>query len=162
MTSTREKALERVSCIHYLVQFKKDTNMTQVQSLINSGSKVNAIHPFLAKQLGFSIRPIDIGAQKIDGTMLDTYKMVVATFSVVDKVNWVRFFEKIFLVANVSPEVVFGIAFLTLNNANVDFSGRELWWRTYITKEALSTTRHIELVGKKEFAIAALDPEYET
>ena len=34
--------------------------------------------------------------------------------------------------------------------------------RTYTTKEALPTTKHIELVGKKEFAAAVLDPEHET
>ena len=32
----------------------------------------------------------------------------------------------------------------------------------YTTKEALPTTRRIELVGKKEFAAAELDPEHET
>ena len=52
--------------------------------------------------------------------------------------------------------------FLTLNSADVDFSGQELWWRTYTTKEILRTTRCVELVGKKEFAAAALDPEHET
>ena len=31
--------------------------------------------------------PIDVEAQKIDGTMLDTYGMVVAAFSVTDKAN---------------------------------------------------------------------------
>ena len=52
--------------------------------------------------------------------------------------------------------------FLTLSGADVDFLGRELWWRTYTTQEALPTTRRVELVGKKEFAAAALDPEHET
>ena len=88
--------------------------------------------------------------------------MVVAAFSVVDKANRVRFFEETFLVANVSPEVVFGMPFLTLSNADVDFSSRDLRWRTYTTEEALPTTRRIELVGKKEFAAAALNPEHET
>ena len=64
--------------------------------------------------------------------------------------------------ANVSSEVVFGMLFLTLSGANVDFLGRELRWRTYSTKEALATTRRVELVGKKEFVAAALDPEHET
>ena len=36
-----------------------------------------------------------------------------------------------------------------------------LRWRTYITKEALSTTKHVKLVGKKEFVAAALDLESE-
>ena len=43
-----------------------------------------------------------------------------------DKANRVRFFEKIFLVANVSPEVVFGMLFLTLSGADVNFLGWEL------------------------------------
>ena len=84
--------------------------------------------------------------------------MVVATFSLVDKANRVRFFKKTFLVANVSPEVVLGIPFLILSSADIDFFGRELRRRTYITKEALPMTKRIELVGKKEFAAATLDP----
>ena len=64
--------------------------------------------------------------------------------------------------ANVSPEVVLKMPFLPLSGADVDFSGRELRWRTYTTEEVLPTTRRVELVGKKEFAAAALDPEHET
>ena len=158
ITDAREEALEHVPCIYYLVWFKKDADKTPVQTLIDLGSEVNAIYPFFAKQLGLLIKPTDVGAEKIDGTMLDTHKMVVAVFSVVDKANRIRFFEKPFLVANVSPEVVLGMPFLTLSSANVDFSGRELRWKTYTTKEALSTTKRIKLVGKKEFAAATLDP----
>ena len=47
--------------------------------------------------------------------------MVVTAFLVTDKANWVRFFEKTFLVANVSLKVVFEMSFLTLSGANVDF-----------------------------------------
>ena len=42
MIGTREEALERVSYIHYPVQFK-GTNETQVQALIDSRSEINAI-----------------------------------------------------------------------------------------------------------------------
>ena len=133
-----------------------------MQALIDSESEVNAIHPSFVKQLGLPIRPTDVGAQKIDGTTLDTHGMVVVAFSVEDKANRVRFFEETFLVANVSPKVVLGMPFLTLSGADVDFSGRELRWRTYTTEEVLPTTRRVELVGKKEFAAAALDPEHET
>ena len=94
--------------------------------------------------------------------MLDTFKMVVTAFSMIDKANWVKFFEKTFLVANIGLEVVFVILFLTLSGVDVDFSGRELWWRTYTTKKAFPTTRRVELVGKKEFATAMLNPEHET
>ena len=94
--------------------------------------------------------------------MLETYEMVVAVFSMENKANRVRFFEKTFLGANVSPEVVLRMPFLTLSGADVDFLGRELQWRTYSTKEALPTTRRVELVGKKEFEAATLDPEHKS
>ena len=53
--------------------------------------------------------------------------MVVVAFSITDKANRVRFFEKTFLVANVSLKVVLGMPFLILSGADVDFSSRELW-----------------------------------
>ena len=52
--------------------------------------------------------------------------MVVAAFSVTDQTIRVRFFEETFLVANVSPDVVFGMLFLTLNGADIDFPKKEL------------------------------------
>ena len=160
VTGARKEALERVSCIHYPVEFKKDK--TQVQALVDSGSEVNVMYPSFAKQLGLPIQLTDVGAQKIDSTALDIHGIVVAAFSVEDKANRVGFFEKTLLVANVSPEVVLGMLFFTLSGADVDFSGQELRWRTYTTEEVLPTTRRIELVGKKEFAAAALDLKYET
>ena len=63
--------------------------------------------------------------------------------------------------ANVSLEVVLRILFLTLSDADVDFLVWEFWKRIYTIKESFSTTSHVELVGKKEFAAAALDLEYE-
>ena len=56
----QEEALERVPCINYPIQFKKDK--IQVQALIDSESEVNAMHPSFAKQLGLPIRPTDVGA----------------------------------------------------------------------------------------------------
>ena len=59
--------------------------------------------------------------------MLDTYEMVVAAFLMVNKANQVKFFEETFLVVNVSLKVVFGMLFLILSNADIDFSVREFW-----------------------------------
>ena len=132
-----------------------------MSALLDSSSKVNIIYPIFAKKLGLLIRLINIRAQKIDSITLDTYEIVFATFLVENKANWVRFFKKTFLVANVSLQIVLGMLFFTLSSADVDFLGCELRWRTYTTKETLSTTRHDELVSKKKFAAAALDPEHE-
>ena len=46
--------------------------------------------------------------------------------------------------------------FLTLSGADINFLDWELQWRTYTTEEALSTTRHVELVGKKESQLQRL------
>ena len=116
--------LAQVPCIRYPITFRKKS--VSMSALLDSGSEVNAIHPTLAQKLGLPVRPTNVGAQKIDGTMLDTFGMVVTAFSVTDKANQVKFFEETFLVANVSPEVVLGMPFLTLSGADVDFSGREL------------------------------------
>ena len=47
--------------------------------------------------------------------------MLLAVFSMTDKTNQVRFFEKTFLMANVNPKIVFEISFLILGSINVDF-----------------------------------------
>ena len=66
--------------------------------------------------------------------------MVVSAPLVMDKANLIEFFEKTFLMANVSPKIVLGMSFFTLSSADVEYLGRNLRWRTYITKETLPTT----------------------
>ncbi len=78
------------------------------------------------QQLGLKICTTNVGAQKIGGTTLETYGMVVSTFSVLDKNNRERYFEESFLFADVKPEIVLGILFLTLSNVNVNFQTRDL------------------------------------
>ena len=78
-----------------------------------------------------------------------------------DKDGKERFFEEIFLLADVKLEVVFEILFLTINNADVNFQARNLQWRSYTTGDVFLTTRQVELIEKKEFAAAALDPDHE-
>ncbi len=114
-----------------------------------------------AQQLGLKIRKTNVGAQKIDGTTLEIYKMVVSTFSVSDKDGKERFFEESFLLANVRPDIVLEIPFLTISNADINFQARDLQWRSYTTGEVHPTTRRVEQIGEKEFAAAALDLEHE-
>ena len=81
----------------------------------------------------------DVEAQKIDGTMLNTYGLVVAAFSVTNKANR-----------------SFGMPSLTLSSTNVDFLDGELRWKTYTIQAALPNTRRVELVGKKELQLQSL------
>lgn len=72
------------------------------------------------------MKPKDVGAQKFDSTMLDTYGIIVVTFLVIDKKNEVRFFKRTFLLANVSPKVVFQMFFFTSSDANINFLRQKL------------------------------------
>ena len=56
----------------------------------------------------------------MNGTTLNIHEKVVAAFLVTNKTNRVKFFKKIFLLANVGPDVVFEMFFLTLSNANIN------------------------------------------
>ena len=94
--------------------------------MIDLKNEVNTIYPTFVKESGFSIKPIDVEVQKIDSIMLDLYGMIVAAFLVMDKADWVRFFKKTFLVANVSPKVVFGMLFLTLSGADINILDQKL------------------------------------
>ena len=161
MAGTRKEALEHIFYIYYLVQFK-GTNKTQVQALIDSGSEVNAMTPAYALRLGLQARHTNVGAQKIDGFTLQTFGMVLADFQVEDKLGKARFFQETFLLVNISAKIVLSMPFLTFSNADVQFVEKELIWRFYTTAEALSTTKRVKLINKKEFAKAALDENSET
>ena len=161
MTETnKEVTLERVPCIHYPPRFWK--GIAGVRALVDSSSKVNAMTPAYAAKLGLKVQKTDIGAQKIDGSTLKTFGMILADFQVEDKLGRARFFQENFLLADISAEIVLGMSFLTLSNADVWFVEKKLTWRSYTTAEALPTIKRVELINKKEFAKAALDENSET
>ena len=81
--SDKEIVLKKILCIHYPVRFQEDQEQEgqeQVRALLNSGSKVNAMSPAYAKRLGFKTRKTNVGAQKIDGSALETFGMVITDF----------------------------------------------------------------------------------
>ena len=54
---------------------------------IDLGSEVNAMHPAYATKLGLHTRKIDVSAQKIDGSHLNIFEIVIADCSVKDKLG---------------------------------------------------------------------------
>ena len=52
--------------------------------------------------------------------------MVLASFQVEDKFGRARFFQESFLLADISAEMVLGMPFLTLNNAEIQFAEQKL------------------------------------
>ena len=49
-------------------------------ALLNNGSKVNTISPGYAKKLGFKVWKINVGAQKINGSILEIFAIVITDF----------------------------------------------------------------------------------
>ena len=67
-----------------------------------------------------------------------------------------------FLLANISIEVVQSMLFLNLNNVDNQFAKKKLAWRTYTFGNTLLTTKHIELMNKKKFARTTLNKKSKT
>lgn len=80
MTGTLKKTLKYIFYIFYLVSFKKNTNNNQ--ALVNSEIEIKKIAPADMKILGFQVQKTILGAQKINGSILKTYKIVIAGFQV--------------------------------------------------------------------------------
>lgn len=118
---TLESKLKRIPCIQYLVIFTGKT-----EALRDSKSQINTISQAFASELGFKIQITDVGVQKIDSNTLETYEIVVSIFSVLNKDSRKRFFEEIFLLANVKPDIVLDMHFLTIGNADIDFQAQNL------------------------------------
>ena len=115
---TQEVALDRVSCLYYPVHFWKDKGAT-IWALINSVSEVNTMTPAYAKKLSLRAQKTDVGAQKIDGSSLDTFGMVFAGFQMINQLGRAQFFQETFLFADTTMEVVLKMLFLTLSNSDI-------------------------------------------
>ena len=120
------------------------------------------MNPDFARKLGLKVWKTNIGAQKIAGSALETFGMVIEDFQVEDKANRPRFFQETFLVADTQFEVILGMPFLKISNADVSFGERTLTWKTYTTIEALPTTEQVQIIDKKNFVIVALDANSKT
>ncbi len=50
--------------------------------------------------------------------------MIVSTFLILDKDDKKRFFEENFLFGNFKPNILLGMPFPTMNNADIDFQAK--------------------------------------
>ena len=67
-----------------------------------------------------------MGLDWIDGSTFKTFQIVLASFQVEEKLRRARFFQKTFLLADTSVEVVLGMPYLTLNNTDIHFIDKNL------------------------------------
>ena len=88
--------------------------------------------PAYIEKLGFKTQKTNVGAQKIDGSTLETFRLVITDFQVEDKGDRPRFFQETFLIANTKFELILGMLFLKLSNADVSFDERTLMWNSTV------------------------------
>lgn len=117
-----------------------------VQALINLRDKVNVINSSFAKKLSIYIWQTKISTQKINISNIKIFRIVIASFLIEYKRRKSQFFEKIFLLANISINIVLKIFFLTLSNMEINFMNWKLNWRLYIIIKAFPTIKWVKLV----------------
>ena len=122
---TLEMILDQSLYIHYPMQLRKNKKAT-IQALIDFGSKVNAMILAYVAKLGLKVCSTNVGAQKIDNSLFIIFEMVIAGFQMIEKLNRERFFQKTFLLANTSMNIVLKMLFLIFSNLDVQFANKEL------------------------------------
>lgn len=75
--------------------------------------------------------------------------MVIASFSIEEKEERSCFFEKAFLLANISVNIALEMPFFTLSKFELNFVDCHIYWRIFIVAEIHLTIRQVELIGKK-------------
>ena len=87
---------------------------------------------------------------------------MIADFQTEDKIDRSRFFQKIFLLANIKFEIILEMLFLKLNNTNMSFDKGIFIQIIYITNESLLSTKRAPIINKKDFIIAVLNTNSKT
>lgn len=86
--------------------------------------------PAYIAKLGLTTWKTIVKAEKIDGSLLETYGMTLAIFLIQDNLKKIWFFEETFLLANTNIEKGLKMSFLLLDNVDVKFLKLgKLTWR---------------------------------
>lgn len=111
-------ALDWVSYIHYLILFKEE----EVQAPINSGIVFNAIKLVYSLKLGLKILCTNVGAQKIDDSIVKIFEIVITIFQIEDNLDLTQYFQETFLSADINMEIFLEIFFIISSNTNIQFA----------------------------------------
>ena len=69
---------------------------------------------------------MSIRAQKINSSTIKTFITVIANFQIEDKANKLKFFQEIFLIADIKLKVILKTFFLKSNNMDILFGKKIL------------------------------------
>lgn len=73
-------SVKQMIYIYYPLYFQE--NQSNIKASINSYSEVNAMAPSYTAKLGLKVWLIDVRAQKIDGSILKPFEMILTIFYV--------------------------------------------------------------------------------
>ena len=79
-----------------------------------------------ASKLGLKVCSTNVGAQKINGSTLEMFEMVLASFQIENTIGRARFFQKTFLLADLNIKLVLRMSFFIFSNANIKFAQKKL------------------------------------
>lgn len=87
--------------------------------MFDLSSEVNHMISFYTDKLGFTSLISTITIQKINGLALKTNRIVLAKFLISNKLDRTWLFEKTFLLAYTSMEIILEIIFPSFSNINL-------------------------------------------
>lgn len=102
-----------------------------------------------ASILGLHICFTDFRSQKIDKFTILTYGIVLTNLYLKNKQEKIRFFQEIFLVADIVIKVILEMLFLAFSKVEINFANRELTWKTQTLVEVLPTTNLLQIIDLK-------------
>lgn len=111
-------ALAKILYIYYPFCLQKD-NKNRLQVVIDSGSKINTMTPVHVLKLGVKFCHTNVEAQKINDSIFNTFRIVLANFQIENKFGKAQFFQIIFPLAKNGIKAIFEMLFLTFNNADI-------------------------------------------
>lgn len=79
-----------------------------------------------AMKLGFITQKTDVGAEKIDDSILKTHGMIKTDFLVQDRQGKIWSFKETFLLADTSPKMILGMLFFTVSDTDIWFAKKNL------------------------------------
>lgn len=88
--------------------------------------------------------------------------IVIISFLVDDQDRKCWFFKKTLVMVDISIDIIYRILIFILSNVKIDLNNWELKYRLYTIVKTLLSTKWIELIKQKEFAIIALNLDNKT
>lgn len=79
-------------------------------ALANSDTKINIINRMIVKKIKLSLLNMNVGLSAIYGDAIKIYEIYYIEFQQKDKKDHVRYFQDIFLIANINTRIILDIS----------------------------------------------------